>query len=708
MTEENYTIQKYKRILFYAVMFMLFVAFILGQFLYPGEREEQKEESIVYKGTFFWEKADGSEEEIHIPGKYEVPAGETMVIRTVLPQDYKEDTIAIRSSMENVHIYIGGELREVYDTKDTRPFGKNSSSRYVFCETSSEDAGKELQIELQAYTNKYSGVVNTVYCGDKYTIWEYIFHRYMKETLISFFILFAGLVVLIFSVAFGIVYKTRFDLEYLGWCMILGSVWMLGESKLRQLLVPNASILAIMCFFAVMICPIPILFYIDSVQQGKYRKVYHVIECITCINFVICTTLQVLNVTDFIETLPLSHMVIAGTFITILVTICLDTIQGTAKKYKLSLIGMLIAMASVMMEVVAVYRVVSLSGIFIGIGLVVLLIITSIKTVNNIRELELKRQQEVKESLDYLTGFPMRHKGEKLIAEKMQVYAGCLGFIDMDNLKKINDIYGHKAGDRTLKMLGEMITECMENAVTCRLGGDEFLFYLPEVSTEQMKKKMKELFDRFYETKNTMVETHPASLSGGLCMCDRGDTFEECYMKADKALYYVKQNGKNNFLFYDEMEEQNLIAPGKRKDLETIAKALQESGTYSGALDLDYREFAKLYEYMNSLGRRYRHNCYLVLVTMDTKPDQTMYIENIEKALECMEKSIRENIRKIDICTRYSSLQHLIILMEADEKHIPEVLQRIFAKYYDNYNKNDFIPRYEYMKMLEQKNVSDR
>lgn len=179
--------------------------------------------------------ADGTEEEIPVPGRCDVPAGELLVIRSVLPQDYKENTIAIRSSLENVRIYIGGELRTVYDTENTRPFGKNSASRYVFCETSGEDAGKEVRIELQSFTHKYSGVVNTVYCGDKLDIWAYMFHCYFMVTLIACTMLFAGLVVLIISLVLDIVYKTRFDLEYLGWCMILGAVWMLGESKLRQL-----------------------------------------------------------------------------------------------------------------------------------------------------------------------------------------------------------------------------------------------------------------------------------------------------------------------------------------------------------------------------------------------------------------------------------------------------------------------------------------
>ena len=317
MTEEKYTIRKYKRILFYVVILVLLAAFVLGQRIYPSERDTVTEESITFTGTFYRVLADGTEQEIQVPGRCDVPAGELLVIRSVLPQDYKDNTIAIRSTLENVRIYIGGELRTVYDTENTRPFGKNSASRYVFCETSGEDAGKEVRIELQSFTHKYSGVVNTVYCGDKLDIWAYMFHCYFMVTLIACTMLFAGLVVLIISLVLDIVYKTRFDLEYLGWCMILGAVWMLGESKLRQLFVSNASILSNMCFFVVMICPIPILFYIDSVQQGRYRKVYHVAECTTCVNLVLCTALQVLNIADFISTMFLSHMVIAGTFLTV-------------------------------------------------------------------------------------------------------------------------------------------------------------------------------------------------------------------------------------------------------------------------------------------------------------------------------------------------------------------------------------------------------
>ena len=168
----------------------------------------------------------------------------------------------------------------------------------------------------------------------------------------------------------------------------------------------------------------------------------------------------------------------------------------------------------------------------------------------------LMQMNDLPELKEKMNEFDMILPGEKLILEKMQKQGGCLGFVDMDNLKKINDVYGHKAGDYALRLVGAMLTKCMENAVVCRLGGDEFLFYLPEVSEVEMNTQMRKLFDSFEAAKNATTETSPASLSCGLCMCRQGESFEEYYIRADKALYYVKQNGKNNYRFYEELVEQ--------------------------------------------------------------------------------------------------------------------------------------------------------
>ena len=162
----------------------------------------------------------------------------------------------------------------------------------------------------------------------------------------------------------------------------------------------------------------------------------------------------------------------------------------------------------------------------------------------------------------------------------------------------------------------------------------------------------------------------------------------------------MKQNGKGSFFFYQQMEGEKIVGYGTGKDLTLVSKALSASGDYSGALELDYREFAKIYEYMNSMEKRYKCHCYLVMVTLETEADSVLNIEDIEYALECMEQAIRQKIRKVDVCTRYSSMQYLLILYEPDETQISKVMDRIFQYYDTLYDKKDFIPSYEYRPIL--------
>jgi diguanylate cyclase (GGDEF)-like protein/putative nucleotidyltransferase with HDIG domain len=884
----------------------------------------------VYHGSFTWQKSDGSSEKITVPGRYSVSPEDTMVITSTLPEDYDSNTLSVRSSLQSIRFYINGKLRSEYDTKDTRLAGKNSASRYVFCKTSDADAGKELSIELRTNTKQYSGVVNTVYCGDKTDIWEFLFTQYGMETIIAFFLLFASVITIIFSIMLGLIYHTKFDMEYLGWCMLMGSIWMLGESKFRQLLVPHSSALATLCFIILMLSPLPVLFYADQVQHRKYRRLYLPIGWLAIFNFIISTILHLPGILDYIETLFVSHAILLLTVFAVLFTFALDIKKDKKRRNLLAFIGLLAATVSVMIEGISTYFVVSLSGIFVGIGMIILFSLNVLRTAGNIHMMELRRQkkelakrkrqlekvslqmiqtlsttieakdeyarghshrvaeyaaliagelgwsseeimnlkyaahlhdigkigipdmllnkparltpeeysvikehtvigaeilknisliphvaevarshhehydgtgypdglagediplsarivaiadsydamnsrriyrnalppekifeeiennrgiqfdpeladiflkllcddrvqicehcefseddpelpfieneienfvsnvmsklqtQEDSESFDFLTGLPMRSRGEKLTAQFMQQYSGCLIFIDMDNLKKINDIHGHKAGDRALKVLGTLLTEVSPNSIVCRLGGDEFLLFIPETDKEQVTAFIQNLFEKFEHATSEDPEIQYASISAGLYLSAKGEPFEDCYSKADKALYHVKQNGKQGFFFYQQMELDLSENEVTGKDLGLIAHALSESGRYNGALNLDYREFAKIYEYMNHLNERYKHHCFLIMVTIDTAPGSVTHTENREQALACMEQAIHEKIRRVDICTRYSSMQYLLILYEPDETQISKVMDRIFQYYDTLYDKKDFIPSYEY------------
>lgn len=104
--------------LFYILMMIIFVWFIGIQILGPDEQFfDQSGHSIIYNGTFTWKKSDGTKQNISVPGRYKVPAKQTMIITTTLPDDYNENVIAIRSSLQDVRFYIDGKLRKEYMQK---------------------------------------------------------------------------------------------------------------------------------------------------------------------------------------------------------------------------------------------------------------------------------------------------------------------------------------------------------------------------------------------------------------------------------------------------------------------------------------------------------------------------------------------------------------------------------------------------------------
>ena len=312
----------------------------------------------------------------------------------------------------------------------------------------------------------------------------------------------------------------------------------------------------------------------------------------------------------------------------------------------------------------------------------------------------IKSQEDLK-NYDFLTGLPMRNLGERLIAEFMQEHDGCLIFLDMDNLKKINDIHGHTAGDRALKNLGTLLSHYMANGIASRLGGDEFLLFLPDITVETVSEIMRQLFHHFQSIVEADPEIKDAALSAGLCVTSTSETFADCYSKADKALYDVKQNGKNHFSFYHQIDSFSSDSSSTAKDLKQVAASLHQSGNYAGALSLNYRDFCRQFEYMHQLVIHSSNRCYLVMITLENTASCPPQVDEIEQTLSYMEQAIRSTTRCVDVCTRYSSMQYLIMLFQLTEIQIPHVMERIFTQYYALSKREDFLATYKYQDITD-------
>lgn len=138
-----------------------------------------------------------------------------------------------------------------------------------------------------------------------------------------------------------------------------------------------------------------------------------------------------------------------------------------------------------------------------------------------------------------------------------------LGVFDIDNFKQINDQFGHVFGDEVLLTISQKLKECFRNSdLIFRIGGEEFVVILEPVSYETANK----LYDSFRQTiaSHKFAQIDKVTLSIGYAKITGKDYPPEVLERADKALYYAKEHGRNCIYNYEELIKQGLLEPIKR------------------------------------------------------------------------------------------------------------------------------------------------
>ncbi len=129
-----------------------------------------------------------------------------------------------------------------------------------------------------------------------------------------------------------------------------------------------------------------------------------------------------------------------------------------------------------------------------------------------------------------------------------------LAALDLDYFKKINDTYGHKAGDITLRKIAKLLKDfCREEDIVARIGGEEFAILFPESGLENAKQSVERLREKI-EALTIEFDNHAFSLtiSAGLTQIAENDsTIDETLARADKALYEAKEGGRNRVVVID-------------------------------------------------------------------------------------------------------------------------------------------------------------
>ncbi|MCR4763313.1 MAG: diguanylate cyclase [Lachnospiraceae bacterium] len=288
---------------------------------------------------------------------------------------------------------------------------------------------------------------------------------------------------------------------------------------------------------------------------------------------------------------------------------------------------------------------------------------------------------------DQLTKVYNRSAGERFITVAMRENPGYLFYINIDEMRRINREQGVRMGDFYLLQIVDLL-QCMNpDIIVSRFGGDEFLCFVPGVSDNKaISEQMEQLLEgiRFI----AMDTGGKLTASVGISVHDHlGQSFTEALAEADKALYFMKQSGKDSFYFYQQVAdmEEDL----SRQELSNLVEAIRAKDNFSDAMVLGQQDFLRMYEFISDVVKDRRKHVELIMFTLRLGEGAEISVEQRDHALDLVDKAIMEIVHDPEAVCTYSSTQRIVIFVDEQETYVREVAGEIVKRFYQMYGQHE-------------------
>ena len=136
----------------------------------------------------------------------------------------------------------------------------------------------------------------------------------------------------------------------------------------------------------------------------------------------------------------------------------------------------------------------------------------------------------------------------------------------------------------------------------------------------------------------------------------------------------------------------SFVSESAKSDL--LIEDIKYAGSYEGALNVEYSQFTRLYEFIGNLEKRFKHPFKLVLITLDRNPEDDSGDDALKRAMFYMDRAIRISVRDVDIVTQYNRQQFLLIMLGTDLDGVKRAVDRVFKSYFRMNGSNAFSPSY--------------
>ncbi|HKM04375.1 MAG TPA: GGDEF domain-containing protein [Lachnospiraceae bacterium] len=504
-----------------------------------------------------WEVKSNSEvfEHVLLPANMDVSVGDSMLLTKTLPDDLEGETyIFFRSSHQLVNAYINGKKIYSFGWGEERLFSKTPGCAWIVIPIDEGMAGATFQVAITGVYDRFAGMINEIQIGDKSAIVKEITDSRIGSTLICIILLIAGAVIVLVCISLENTYITT-SLFRLGVFSIVLGIWSISVTNLLQIFYGDVFRLLNITFFSfTLLLPI-VLWFIHSFEYYKKSVFINVMFWISVAEFMAVEILQLTNVLDYMQTLVMTHILMAMSIIYLVIKGIKDIVKNKKSKESRTLIlSLILLIVFVIADITRYYMVFTYTddGFYTRIGMLLFIIIWAVEIIRDMSRAMVKMTETKMLALlaykDQMTGLQNRTAFE----EKLKEYRD--GIIeeetiivefDMNNLKIINDNFGHAKGDLALVNIANIIRKEFQDLGNCyRIGGDEICVILTKTNPELLEEKLQDI-NRLVREASERLELK-FSVAWGYYILNQLESrnIDVAYIEADRMMYEIKKKMK--------------------------------------------------------------------------------------------------------------------------------------------------------------------
>lgn len=331
---------KFELILCYLLLLFVVIKLFSGNFLRTSEYvKKELYYSVLSEG---WEEILGNGERIpvEVPGKASQTGRKQYTIERTLPFTINEHSwLSVRSTRQNMYVYINGELRKSYYRTFEEYRRPSVPSFYLFIQLSNEDRGKPVRIVGASDNEIYSYTINEVVVGNQMGIWYYYAIKDYSGFVLPIIVMIIAIAGLGVLVIVSIYNKNGRRYVFLGVGVLLFSSWEVLISHLRQLVFFNISVASEAGYMLFSMIPIPFLYSLDCIQNKRYHRSNLLFAIIVGAGSFFTTWFNDEGVITFPSSMPYLVGISVTSTIYMIITIFIDIFKGRLTENRITCFG---------------------------------------------------------------------------------------------------------------------------------------------------------------------------------------------------------------------------------------------------------------------------------------------------------------------------------------------------------------------------------